>query len=893
MLHENKMLGVDIGGSHASFSVVDIHQPSAKALTVKRTEINSLASASEILSSISAGICEQLQADPELRAVGIAFPGPFRYAEGISTITGVGGKFSATFGMHIKQALKDLTGYTQMPFHFFNDAHCFAAGAYARHNLESKRTVLLTLGTGLGAAFMKDGQLLNQDNSIPASGCLYDQDFLAGKAEDYISTRWFLQEYHIRTGQSVSSVKDLAGISSATVLAIFEQFGTNLGRFLLPWLTKFNCDELLIGGNITGASALFEAFLAAELSNALPAIKITYCSDTEDCILTGAALMAANKQDSEQHEPALNQLRKTTQPVLPVSSKHLFQDGYRIFPSYPTGYTVHEGISSLANSICQEQLVVIDGYGGVLWEQFRQQLQVALAEKKKKIYWYNIDSCLHSTDKMNELVRDHLNGNDPVFGKRYTGKLSDFFDQDKLSLLQPDPDADICIVYGTGAALSNWQGLLVYLDVPKNEIQYRIRAGSICNIGTELQHAGSQQYKRCYFVDWPVLNKHKESLLPKLDCMVDAQRIDTITWMSGADFRNTLNNMLNHAIRARPWFEAGIWGGDWMKKRIRGLNQDEINYAWSFELITPENGIVLEGDACLMEVSFDFLLYANNELLLGNAAKRFNKDFPIRFDFLDTYNGGNLSIQCHPRPDYIRNNFGESFTQDETYYMLDCEPGANVYLGFQEGIDAAELKTELINAQENAVEVNIEKYVQKLEAQKHALYLIPNGTIHASGKNNLVLEISSTPYIFTFKMYDWLRLDLNGQPRPINIEHAFHNLYFDRQGSYVQEQLISHPIVEKEWEQGRKLKLPTHPEHFYTIDRYEFSGELTIDTNNQCHCCMLVEGSSIEVSTGNKKDQFNYAETFIIPASVEHYRVCTKGTEKAFLVVAYVKENHC
>ena len=69
--------------------------------------------------------------------------------------------------------------------------------------------------------------------------------------------------------------------------------------------------------------------------------------------------------------------------------------------------------------------------------------------------------------------------------------------------------------------------------------------------------------------------------------------------MEGDDFRDTLNEMLEHPLRARPWFEAGVWGGNWMKKHINGLNKEEVNYAWSFELITPENGIVLEGNSYL------------------------------------------------------------------------------------------------------------------------------------------------------------------------------------------------------------------------------------------------------------------------------------------------------
>ncbi|SMD09040.1 class I mannose-6-phosphate isomerase [Pedobacter nyackensis] len=586
-------------------------------------------------------------------------------------------------------------------------------------------------------------------------------------------------------------------------------------------------------------------------------------------------------------------VRNTTQSLLPLTSSSHAHQSYNIVPTFSTQYAVQAGYDSLAQSLLAEKAVIIDGFGGVLWESFRMNLQQHFDRYGKRVSWHNIDSCLKTPEQINEMIAPNLNGNDPVFGKKYVGNLIDFFDEEKIKSLTCSNDVDLCIVYGTGAMLSNWQGPLIYVDVPKNEIKYRMWAKSITNLGAIDVFENTQMYKRFYFVDWPVLNKHKELLLSKLDYVVDEQRINEITWMRGEYFRNTLDAMFEQPFRARPWFEAGVWGGNWMKKNIKELPQDEVNYAWSFELIVPENGIVLEGNKHLLEISFDFLLFRNNHKLLGKAAHRFGNEFPIRFDFLDTYDGGNLSIQCHPRTKYIQEHFGETFTQDETYYILDCEPDADVYLGFQDDINPDEFKQALLDAQNNGVEMPVEKYVQKYKAHKHDLFLIPNGTVHASGKNNMVLEISSTPYIFTFKMYDWLRLDLNGSPRPINIEHAFNNLYFDRKGDYVAQELISHPIVIKEWPEGKLMKLPTHAEHFYTVDRYEFTGETVIATQGQCHICMLVEGASVEITVGNNNTVFQYAETFVIPAAIEQYTVRNQGTQKAFLVVAYVKDNHC
>ena len=583
--------------------------------------------------------------------------------------------------------------------------------------------------------------------------------------------------------------------------------------------------------------------------------------------------------------------RKTTQDLAPATHQPTPAGQYDLYPGFPLGSgKIQLGYASLAAAFTGQRQVIIDGYGGVLWENLRPALDAALQAAGAQATWVNVADALRPEAQINQLVESFLGGDDPIFGTRFTGHLGDFFDADRLAQLRPDPNAALTILYGCGAALARWDGLLVYVDVPKNEIQFRARAGSITNLGAREPSDPKVMYKRFYFVDWVALNAHKAELLPRIDLIIDEQRPDEPTWMQGADLRGGLATMSQNYFRVRPWFEPGAWGGQWLKQRIPQLPQHAPNYAWSFELITPENGLTFESDKRLLEVSFDLLMFHDYRAVLGECAEAFKYEFPIRFDFLDTFDGGNLSVQCHPRPAYIREHFGETFTQDETYYMLDCGPDAQVYLGFREGIDPAEFRAALDHSFQAATAIDVERFVNVEPAHKHDLFLIPNGTIHCSGKNCLVLEISATPYIFTFKMYDWMRLDLDGKPRPLNIERAFQNLYFERNGQRAHAELVSKPYVLDQGEGWQLVHVPTHPVHFYDVHRLEFAHAVTVQIAGSCHILSLVEGQSIILETANGlRQRFNYAETFVVPAAAGSYRLLNEGNAPVKVVKAFMK----
>ena len=909
-------MGIDIGGTHTTAGIIDLNKQQLINKSIARTYTNSSGNLSDILNSWINLIRQGLSKSEikNLEGIGIAMPGPFDYLNGISEIRNVG-KYESLFGLNIRyalaSALKDLIPPKQI--RFMNDAYCFLAGETWQDNTSSQNVIGLTLGTGFGSAFYKNDKIVDSGRGVPPDGFFFNQPFRNARAEDYFNAKWFINRYLELSGKGLNDVESLAQIAenNKTALKVFKEFAENLAEFLYGYLTEFDAQKLILGGSISKSSFLFKDKLEEELSKRNIKINIEISKFGEKAALIGAARLIENEfytkqpvfnlqnsfvMDGENHENGKLQStnwRKTKQFLAPVKKIPGSEGKYDIYPSFNIGSgKIKQGIERIVDELIKHDNIVIDGYAGLFWELFAEQLFKEFLKRNIRANFFNVKSAVKTEKSIDKMISPFMGDSESIFGKKIDLELIDFFDKDKLNEIIPDNYAEINIIYGCGAALAGWNGYLVYAELPKNELQFRMRAGSMSNLGSAYTGDPKYMYKRFYFVDWVVLNEHKRKLLPKINYLVDAQRPNEPLSIYGDDLRETLKTMSHNFFRVRPWFEPGAWGGSWIKNNINGLASDVPNYAWSFELIVPENGIMLESDNKLLEISFDFLMYQEYEAVLGKASGQFGVEFPIRFDFLDTFDGGNLSVQCHPKPEYIKDEFGENFTQDETYYILDTKDNAKVYLGFKEGIEPEQFKKDLQISFEKSIPVNIDKYVQSHPVNKHDLLLIPNGTIHGSGINNIVLEISSTPYIFTFKMYDWLRMDLDGKRRPINIEHAFNNLYFNRKGEVVEKDFISKPEIVAAGKDWRIVHLKTHKEHFYDVERIEFNSSIEIKTNNRCHVCNLVQGESIILKTKNGiSQQFNYSETFVIPAAAESYTFINSGTSEAWVIKAFIKEN--
>ena len=469
---------------------------------------------------------------------------------------------------------------------------------------------------------------------------------------------------------------------------------------------------------------------------------------------------------------------------------------------------------------------------------------------------------------------------DRVFGFLTQLEMDAFFDQKKLDDLknQIAQSPTTTIVIGTGASLySKNPDLLIYSDMARWEIQQRMRRNKVDNIGIiDREEPIEKQYKRAYFVDWRVCDEVKKKLMSEWDYVLDTNDQNSPKLTTGEAVRNILDQATKQPFSVVPFFDPGPWGGQWMKEKFN-LDPSADNYAWCFNCVPEENSLLIEFSNTNFEIpSINVVFYRPEELLGPSVYKEFGAEFPIRFDFLDTMDGGNLSLQVHPLTGYIKEQFGMSYTQDESYYILDSDKDAFVYLGINDGVDAENMIDELQRSQINGHTFNADDFSTKWPAKKHDHFLIPAGTVHCSGKNCMILEISATPYIFTFKLWDWGRLGMDGRPRPISIAHGEKVIQWDRTPDWTKQNLINRFENIASGEGWREEKTGLHELEFIETRRQWFDTKTWHRTENTVNVLMLIEGNEAVVESPNNLFEpfyVNYAEAFIIPARVDEYTI--------------------
>ncbi|GAB3650207.1 class I mannose-6-phosphate isomerase [Echinicola sediminis] len=565
------------------------------------------------------------------------------------------------------------------------------------------------------------------------------------------------------------------------------------------------------------------------------------------------------------------------------------------FPSIQVEGELQKGwdnILAFLESRGRNKLIAIECYHGVYGQELKNAFE-------GKACFIDTNALFKDEEEVIHLTRQDVT-EDAIFGFMTRLQLADFLDENKVKSMRDKLSGEegTIVVCGPGALLfAPDAAIKIYADMARWEIQQRMRRKEVNGLGVKnCSEAFNLQYKRGFFVDWRVCDKFKKEWFFKCDYLLDTNKANAPKLVSMETIEKGLSQAVSQPIRVVPFFDPGPWGGHWMEE-VCDLEVDgKPNHAWCFDCVPEENSLLFDIAGEIVEIpSIDLVFFRSRHLLGDKVEARFGQEFPIRFDFLDTMGGGNLSLQVHPDTTYIQQNFGMQYTQDESYYLLDAEEDALVYLGVKKDVNSEEMIEALKKAQKGEASFDAEKFVNTFPAKKHDHFLIPGGTVHCSGKDSMVLEISATPFIFTFKMWDWGRLGLDGKPRPINIEHASKVIDWDRDTDYAKDELINQVEKVAEGDGWVEERTGLHKRQFIETRRHWFTKPVQHNTEGGVNVLNLVEGrEAIVESPTNAFDPFvvHYAETFIVPAAVGDYVIRPYGEsegKKIATIKAFVR----
>lgn len=299
------VIALDVGGTTVKAGLVD---PGLKLID----EIDSYPShsgqdAETILENLVYIIREQWEKSYEkkgsIRGISVGFPGPFDYENGISLIKGIG-KYDSIFGRDIGAEIKlRLTTRKlirtsgDIDILFENDAVVFALGEYNIYRDEGyERMMCLTLGTGCGSSFIYKGVIVRGDYGVPESGYIFDQPFLDGIVDDFISRRGILKTAENKGFDTryldVREIDEMARGGNKKALEVFSEFGIRLGKVLNLYASRFKPDIIVLGGKISFGIDLFRKDMNEQMTDYFVDVKAS--KNLSKSALTGAASLFGN-----------------------------------------------------------------------------------------------------------------------------------------------------------------------------------------------------------------------------------------------------------------------------------------------------------------------------------------------------------------------------------------------------------------------------------------------------------------------------------------------------------------------------------------------------------------------------------------------------------------------
>ena len=566
---------------------------------------------------------------------------------------------------------------------------------------------------------------------------------------------------------------------------------------------------------------------------------------------------------------------------------------------------IHAVAKKLASLLKEGKRLGLDAYPGADYSSLVNVLRQQCAGAG--ILFIDAAALLKPAGEIEAIVSPYLpedKERDPVllYGRRYMDGFAGLQDEGKVRALRETLAASRgVLVYGQGALaleLEQAYDARVWMDVTPRTAVLAYKNGHVRNIGALKDLPYSQTMRRNYYVDFEIAIEVRWELIKsgKLDWYISADLPESMQMLSFADLNTLFEELVERPFRCRPVYLEGVWGGYYLH-RLRNLPKEMRNCAWIFDMIPMEVSIVAKTDSYEFEAPFFTFVQAMGEKLLGRQAyEQFGGYFPIRFNYDDTYHAsGNMSIQCHPGAEYVMNNHDELGRQDESYYICVTGMDARTYLGFNNENSCDEFFEHARQAEKSGEKMDFEKYVSHVPSVPGTQVMIPAGTIHASGRNQVILEIGSlTVGSYTYKLYDYQRTDpQTGLPRPIHLDMGSEVIKKEYTKDWVEKNLVNHGGLVREGEGFREIIVGEHDLLYFSLRNLIFDKTITDDTDGLFHVLALVDGEKVLVESESDPSKFyimNSMDMAVIPANLGRYTITNLGAGTVTIHKTHLKK---
>jgi mannose-6-phosphate isomerase class I len=548
--------------------------------------------------------------------------------------------------------------------------------------------------------------------------------------------------------------------------------------------------------------------------------------------------------------------------------------------------------------------VALDGWYGIAWPKLIAEIQAQAAETGLKLKAQSIVSVFRSPDEIANYRRKFTVTSDPGFGAvNDEGRLIDLIDTAKLNSLRRElteaPSSEHQIVYGPGAALAeldNCYDLKVYFDKTRQPILWELWEGKLVPFGRD-DPQPDYRWKDYYYCDYHLLDRQKECLIECMDFWVEGNAFDTLKLVPRATYDEIVKTLVQYPVKEVPIFQPGPWGA-YRYRDLFDVPGLECN-AWN-QIVGPELSMVIDlGSEVVLNMPTMNLMQYAAQFVGQYIHETYPRLFPVDawLDdgfFPESQPDERISMPIHIHPDstYVKRHFKEPLGRYETYYIVEAYEGAGTWLGFKDDADIEEWE-KLCRQSDNQTPIaDWQRFLCRWDSNVGDLYLIPGGTTHGHGGNQMVLEMDTCPSIagteYSFFQYDFARpswndetKDMSGNPLKMHHDHASQANKWVRE-SWAREHLLAKPKVEVWTKDYVRERFSSDPRMPFEIERFQFATCADNDTNGRFfHVVTLTAGSGVSIRSKTDPSRTNFIQKYqsaIVPACFGEYEfVSTDG----------------